>query len=177
MKTHSFLFLCLFLNQFMSIKSAGYYKYLNGRNYRSRSDCFCGFNKEHFADAFGDKYCCLHQDSCQIDGPPYEKWCPNATLMSMNHRCNSFCFDNSMNVCPSNPEACMHFKYGCDGRQRCEAFCAGPLENFPYYDHTAKKCIYGREYCGKRDEAKYHNHQCFTVPQRAVPGQIYAGLN
>ena len=98
MKTHSFLFLCLFLNQFMSIKSAGYYKYLNGRNYRSRSDCFCGFNKEHFSDAFGDKYCCLHQDSCQIDGPPYEKWCPNATLMSMNHRCNSFCFDNSMNA-------------------------------------------------------------------------------
>ena len=54
---------------------------------------------------------------------------------------------------------------GCDGRERCEAFCTGPLENFPYYDQTAKQCIadfVGDKfpYCGKRDEAKYHNHQC-----------------
>ena len=60
----------------------------------------------------------------------------------------------------------MHFKYGCDGRQRCEAFCTGPLENFPYYDQTAKKCIreynYEYPYCGKRNEARYHNHQCIS---------------
>ena len=61
----------------------------------------------------------------------------------------------------------MDWHRGCDGRERCEAFCTGPLENFPYYDQMAKKCVdvnnpFGADipYCGKRDEAKYHNHQC-----------------
>ena len=38
----------------------------------------------------------------------------------------------------------------------------GPLENFPYYNQTTKKCLYDYAYCGKRNEAKYHNHQCFS---------------
>ena len=51
----------------------------------------------------------------------------------------------------------------CDGRQRCEAFSTGPLENFPYYNQAAEKCFHNVQYCGKRDKAKYHNHQCFSV--------------
>ena len=60
----------------------------------------------------------------------------------------------------------MKFENICDGRERCEAFCAGPIENFPFYNQTAKKCIntgyLDKEFpmCGERDEAKYQNHQC-----------------
>ena len=81
----------------------------------------------------------------------------------MEERCGQIDYKD---ICPSNPEACMDFEYGCDGRERCEAFCAGPIENFPYYNQTDKMCLdedgYEFPYCGERDEEKYHNHQCNT---------------
>ena len=137
---------------------------MDGERDRWYSDCFCGSKKEQFSNDYGDKYCCVHQNSpndCIID--TNGKWCPNATLLSKNHICNKNCYSSDMVICPSNPEACMNFDYECDGRERCEAFCAGPLENFPYYNQTAKKCQYiwlDYPYCGIREEAKYHNHQC-----------------
>ena len=169
MKTQSFLFLCLCFNQFISIKSRCTFKYQNGEGEDWPEDCFCGSKKEPFSFDYGDKYCCVHQNStkdCQIDVLTNGKWCPNATLLSNTQICNNNCYyDSYQDVCPSNPEACMNFQYGCDGRERCEAFCRGPLENFPYYNQTAQTCQYNTSYypyCGKRDEAKYHNHQCIS---------------
>ena len=153
----------------MTIKSDGVFKYKNGEyeNWNCpRGDCFCGSKKEQFSNDYGDEYCCVEQNSptsnnCQIyfsNG----KWCQNATLVSISHICNNNCYWDDQEVCPTNPEACMSFNYGCDGRERCEALCTGPIENFPYYNQTAKTCLYDGSYCGKRDEAKYHNHQCFV---------------
>ena len=150
----------------MSIKSSGLFKYQNGKIENWYYDCFCGSKKEYFSSDYGDKYCCVHQDSpqlndCLIDDLTDGMWCPNATLLSKNHICDSNCFYNSMEICPSNPEACMNDYYGCDGRQSCEAYCAGPLENFPYYDQTDQTCVNEYAFCGNRSEAKYQHHQCF----------------
>ena len=151
----------------MGIKRYCWFKYQNGENdfwYGDPGNCYCGSRKEHFSNDYSDRYCCVHQNSsidCQIDGLTNMKWCPNATLLSKNHICNNSCLYSSQEICPSNPEACMNDYYGCDGRQRCEAFCTGPLENFPYYNQKTKKCVNDYAYCGQMDEAKYHNHQCF----------------
>ena len=179
MKTQSFLFLCLCFNQFICIKSRCTFKYQNGEGEDWPEDCFCGSKKEPFSFDYGDKYCCVHQNStkdCQIDVLTNGKWCPNATLLSNTQICNNNCYyDSYQDVCPSNPEACMNFQYGCDGRERCEAFCTGPLENFPYYDQAAKNCVDNSDtfrdefpYCGKRDKAKYDNHQCFKSQSDSV---------
>ena len=166
MNAQSFLFLCLCFNQFISIKSYCYFKYWNGEKEFWYYDCFCGSKKEQFSEDYGDKYCCVHQNSlndCQIDVLTNGIWCPNATLLSQAHICNSNCFqDSSQDICPSNPETCTDLYRGCDGRERCEAFCAGPVENFPYYDQKVKNCLYDYPYCEIRDEAKYHNHQCIS---------------
>ena len=153
----------------MSIKSSCYFKYWNGELKFWQNDCFCGSKKEQFSSGYGEKYCCVHQpmsNSCQIDISTNEMWCPNATLLSSTHTCNNNCYWFGQEICPSNPEGCMDLESGCDGRERCEAFCAGPLEDFPYYNQTARTCLgdYGLiyPYCGKRDEAKYHNHQCIS---------------
>ena len=41
--------------------------------------------------------------------------------------------------CPSNPNYCMDkgkpFS-GCNGHQRCEEYCSGPIEDFIYYNNT-----------------------------------------
>ena len=145
MKTQTFLFLFLCFNQFMSIKSTCIFQYWNGREYW-QDDCFCGSKKEQFSNDYGDKYCCVHQNSpnvnnCQIDALTDGKWCPNATLLSRTHTCNNNCFGSYQDLCPSNPEACMDFYRGCDGRDRCEAFCTGPKKIFPYYNQTAKTCL------------------------------------
>ena len=152
----------------MTIKSVsnGVFKYKNGEYENWVGDCFCGSKKEQFSSNYGDEYCCVQQNSpmsnnCQIDFSN-GKWCQNASLVSISHICSNNCFYSDQEVCPSNPEACMWFGNGCDGRDRCEAFCTGPLENFPYYNQTAKRCFYDYSYCGKREEAKYHNHQCFN---------------
>ena len=151
----------------MSIKSNCRFQYWNGETEYWDGDCFCGSKKEHFLVNYHDKYCCVHQNSpqdCRIDVSTNGMWCPNATLLSFSHICNNNCYYDDQKICPNNPEACMDMIRGCDGRDRCEAFCTGPLENFPFYDQTAKQCIadFGDKfpYCGKRDEAKYHNHQC-----------------
>ena len=170
MKTQIFLFLCLCFNQFICIKSRCTFKYQNGEGEDWPEDCFCGSKREQFSFDYGDKYCCVHQNSpsvnnCKTDVLTSGKWCPNATLLSETHICNNNCIYTDQDICPSNPEACMDVTKGCDGRERCEAFCTGPLENFPYYNQTAQTCQYNTSYypyCGKRDEAKYHNHQCIS---------------
>merc|ERR1712008_447005 len=79
--------------------------------------------------------------------------------------------------CPSNPNYCMDkgkpFS-GCNGHQRCEEYCSGPVEDFIYYNNTKDtkdtedKGPYNSgghcTYCGKRKGAKYHNNQCSVVP-------------
>ena len=153
----------------MSINSGCHFQSWNGEQNYWEGDCFCGSKKEPFSQYYGDRYCCVHQNSssvnnCKIDVLTNGKWCPNATLLSMTHICNKNCFYTSQqSICPSNPEACMDLLSGCDGRERCEAFCTGPLENFPYYNQKTKKCVNDYAYCGQIYEAKYHNHQCFTL--------------
>ena len=186
MESKILLLLCICFNQFVSIKSSGSFKYQNGQSEDWNNNCECGPEKLYFSYNDDYKYCCVNQYSpifndCQIDVSSwhqYKKWCPNATLLSNNQLCNNNCLNNEYDICPSNPEACMHSSYGCDGRQRCEAFCAGPLENFPYYNHTAKKCLEDFLYCEKRDEAKYHNHQCFKADNTFYNNMIgYRCLN
>ena len=90
MKMQTFLFLCLCFNQFMSIKSfGGAFVYWNGYEFWN-DDTFCGSKKEQFSNDYGDKYCCVHQNSpsvnnCQIDSLANVMWCPNATLLSFSH--------------------------------------------------------------------------------------------
>ena len=164
----------------MSIKRYCWFKYQNGENdfwYADPGNCYCGSPKEYFSNDYTDRYCCVHQNSsigCQIDGLTNMKWCPKATLLSKTHICNNSCLYSNQEICPSNPEACMNDYYGCDGRQRCEAFCTGPLENFPYYNQKTKKCVNDYAYCGQMDEAKYHNHQCFTLSRNHL---TYTTLN
>ena len=141
MKAWILLLLCIFFNLFMSVKSKGVFKYKNEKSEYWRQDSFCGPEAQYFSEDNRDEYCCVHEkDACQIDNSTSSKWCPNATLIPKNQLCNNVCLDSAFKICPSNAELCMHFKYGCDGRQRCEAYCSGSLEDFPYYDQTAKQC-------------------------------------
>ena len=110
----------------MSIKSTRIFQYWNGREYW-QDDCFCGSKKEQFSNDYGDKYCCVHQNSpqdCQIDVSTNGMWCPNATLLSKSHICNNNClWDNNQQICPSNPESCM--SYGWYGIPGCGVFKGG----------------------------------------------------
>ena len=130
----------------MSIKSYCWFQYWNGEREFWEDDCFCGSKKEQFSIIHNGNYCCVHQNSpsvnnCQIDTFTNEKWCPNATLLAKTHICNNNCYFSFAEICPSNAKACMDWSSACDGRERCEAFCTGPLENFPYYNLTTKSCV------------------------------------
>ena len=177
MKTQIFLFLCLCFNPFINITNCCTFKYWDGhKNGNGYNDCFCGSEKELFSEGYNNKYCCVHQNisqnDCQVDFSTNGMWCPNATLMSMNHICNDNCFEDYYEICPDNPEACMDFETsafsGCDGRERCETFCSGSLEIFPNYNQTTNECNNYYPYCGKRDKAKYDNHQCFKSQSDSV---------
>ena len=112
---HTFLFdlVAFFTPKLLLLPALNLSKYLlfnNVTNLRlSAVDCFCGPKKEYFNQHF-DTYCCVHQNSehCQIDGITNARWCPNATLLSRNQRCDNKCTSDDY----SGGTGCGVFKQG-----------------------------------------------------------------
>jgi hypothetical protein len=170
-----YIFLCKLLTDFQ-VDADCFFQYGTDRDYYS-GHCLCG--PENQTVSFQENnYCCVHnQKTCKVNEST--KLCPNATVLYNYQPCHGTCMLDKIQ-CPSNPNYCMgkspwDYVPACDGQQRCEEFCSGSIEQFPYYNNITKlTCNCGGlcSYCGKRDGAKYHNFQC-SVPDTIIDYEVF----
>ena len=137
------IFLCKFSNAIISYSCFFQYGSNSGEFGKYGVACLCGPEKQPFGYE-NNKYCCVKdKDTCEVKEST--KWCPNATALYDYQPCSGTCaqFGNVKETkCPSNPDYCMDkgkpFS-GCNGHQRCEEYCSGPIEQFLYYNNTKQK--------------------------------------
>ena len=183
MKVPIYLLCCIFLFKWTDSQISQYgsdRKFHNGH-------LNCGPDIQTVSRKDG-KYCCLYQDTCRYIYLQIVRFCPNATVLHVYQPCRGICGDGRVQ-CPSNPNYCIDLKPGfntlslaCDGQHRCEEYCSGSIEEFPYYNKTTNSScnlenLPLSQYCGKRDGAKFHNFQCSAAPASFNPKLRYRCLN